>query len=76
LNINIIYEEKKNTNNYEKSDISEEEKRILAFLIKSEGDKDEIVAATELHPGKVMAALTKLEIKGLIQQIGGNYLLI
>ncbi|HYE84035.1 MAG TPA: DNA-processing protein DprA [Clostridia bacterium] len=76
LNLNLTYKGKSDADNCGRSDISAEEERILAYLKKMGGDKDEIAAATELQPGKVMAALTKLEIKGLIQQIGGNYLLI
>lgn len=79
LNLNIIYKENsknESTNNNANMNISIEESLILHFLEKIEADKDEIAAATELQPGKVMAALTKLEIKGVIQQIGGNYLLI
>lgn len=79
LNLNVIYEEKntiKNINNTVNMDISIEESLILRFLEKAGADKDEITVGTELKPGKVMAALTKLEIKGIIQQIGENYLLI
>lgn len=76
LNLNIVYKEKSNANNYENSDISIEESRILAFLNSTGGGKDEIAAATGLQPGKVMAALTKLEIRGFIQQNSGNYYLI
>ncbi|MHB1392418.1 MAG: DNA-processing protein DprA [Clostridia bacterium] len=76
LNLNIIYREKSNIINNVNLDLSIEEDRILAFLREKGGEKDEIIAATGLLPGKVMAALTKLEIKGLIQQTGGIYLLI
>ena len=76
LNFNVMYKEKSNINNYDNLDISSEEGCILAFLKGTGGEKDEIAAATGLQPGKVMAALTMLEIKGLIQQIGGIYLLI
>ena len=76
LNINVIYKEKSNISNYDKLDLSSEEVSILAFLKETGGDKDEITAATGLQPGKVMAALTMLEIKGIIQQNGGIYLLI
>lgn len=79
LNLNIIYKEKsinESINNTANMDISIEESLILHFLEKTQADKDEITAATALQPGKVMAALTKLEIKGVIQQIGENYLLI
>jgi nitrogen fixation/metabolism regulation signal transduction histidine kinase len=68
--------EKNNINKYDNLDISTEEKCILSFLKGAGCEKDEIAAATGLQPGKVMAALTMLEIKGLIQQIGGIYLLI
>jgi len=76
LNLNVIYKEKDNINKYDNLDIGPEESRILAFLKGTGGEKDGIAAATGLEPGKVMAALTMLEIKGLIQQIGGIYLLI
>ncbi|HYE11137.1 MAG TPA: DNA-processing protein DprA [Patescibacteria group bacterium] len=76
LNLNIIYSEKSNINNNVKLDISNEEGSVLAFLKEKGGSKDEIAAVTGLQPGKTMAALTKLEIKGLVQQIGGIYLLI
>lgn len=52
LNLNIVYKDKINVNNNENLDISIEESRILAFLKGKEGDKDEIAAATGLHPGK------------------------
>lgn len=76
LNLKIVYKEKTGINDYEKHNISLEEGRILAFLNNKMGDKDEIAAATELQPGKAMAALTMLEIKGLIQQTGGIYFLL
>ncbi|MDD4503247.1 MAG: DNA-processing protein DprA, partial [Clostridiaceae bacterium] len=76
LNLKIVYKEKTSINNYEKHDISAEEGRILTYLKSKGGDKDEIAAATELQPGKAMAALTMLEIKGLIQQIDGIYFLV
>lgn len=76
LNLSVIYKEKNNINKYDNSDISSEESRILSFLKDKGGGKDEIAAATALQPGQVMAALTMLEIKGLVQQIGGIYLLI
>lgn len=76
LNLEIVYKEKSYVDNYEKQDISNEEGRIIAFLQSKGGDKDEIAAAAELQPGKAMAALTMLEVKGLIQQIGGIYYLV
>ncbi len=79
LNLDIVYKEKscnENNNNPANTDISIEESLILRFLEKKEAGRDEIAAATELQPGRLMAALTKLEIKGAIQQIGDNYLLI
>jgi DNA processing protein len=76
LNLKIIYREESNINNNVDLDLSIEEARILAFLREKGGDKDEILAVTSLQPGKAMAALTKLEIKGLVQQTGGIYLLI
>ncbi len=76
LNLNIVYKEKNNVNVNESLDISIEESCILAYLKNKGGGKDEITAATGLQPGKVMAALTKLEVKGFIQQDSGNYYLI
>jgi DNA processing protein len=76
LNLNITYTKANSINNNEKADISIEEGFILDFLKAEGGDKDKIAAATGLPPSKVMAALTKLEIKGLVMQIGGIYLLI
>lgn len=76
LNLNIIYREENNINNNEETDISIDEGKVLAFLRKNSGDRDKIAAATGLQPGKVMAALTMLEVKGMVQQIGGIYLLI
>jgi len=57
-------------------DICIEEGMILSLLQAREADKDKIACETGLPPSKVMAALTKLEIKGMIQQVGGNYHLI
>ncbi|MDD3704678.1 MAG: DNA-processing protein DprA [Clostridiaceae bacterium] len=76
LNIEVIYKGNTNTNCNEINDINENEAIILKYLDRKSGDKDSITAATGLHPAKVMAALTMLEIKGLIQQIDGNYLLV
>ncbi|HYF83068.1 MAG TPA: DNA-processing protein DprA [Clostridia bacterium] len=76
LNLKIIYKEESNINNNVNLDISIEEDCILAFLREKGGSKEEILAATGLQPGKAMGALTKLEVKGLVQQIGGIYLLI
>lgn len=75
LNLELIYKNNNNTITNENSALSEEERIILKFLKKKSGDKDEITAATGLQLRKVLAALTMLEVKGLIQQIDGNYLL-
>lgn len=76
LNLKIVYKEKTRVDDYDKYDISAEEGHILAYLKSKMGDKDEIAAATDLQPGKAMAALTMLEMKGLIQQNGGIYFLL
>lgn len=76
LNLNIIYRVKKDIDNSVRPDISAEERRILELLKIKGGDKDSITAATGLQPSKIAAALTMLEIKGIIQQVGGIYLLI
>lgn len=76
LNLDIIYREKNNINNSVNLDISSEEGKIIAFLRANSGDMDQIAAATGLQPGRTLAALTMLEVKGLIQQIGGIYLLV
>jgi DNA processing protein len=76
LNLKIVYKEESNINNYKKQDLGIEEGRIIAFLKNKGGGKDEIAAAAELQPGKTMAALTMLEVKGIIQQIDGIYYLI
>ncbi len=73
LNLEVIYKVKSNICKHENPDISAEEGLILQLLDIKNGDKDKIAAATELPTSKVMAALTMLEIKGLIQQVGGNY---
>lgn len=76
LNLNIICKENNTGNNNVILDINSDESRILAFLKNRSGDKDEIAAGTGLQPGKVMAAVTKLELKGLIEQNNCNYYLI
>lgn len=76
LNIEVIYKENSNNNNNKILDISEEEALIMRFLSRKSGDKDDITSATGLQTGKAMAALTMLEIKGLVQQIDGNYIII
>jgi DNA processing protein len=76
LNLKIVYKERNDTNNNENTNISTEEDIIVQFLKNRSGSKDEIAAATGLQPGKIMSAMTKLEIRGLIQQINGNYFLI
>ena len=72
----MIYRVKKDIDNSVRPDISAEERRILELLKIKGGDKDSITAATGLQPSKIAAALTMLEIKGIIQQVGGIYLLI
>jgi DNA processing protein len=76
LNLGIEFTEKDNINNSKMKDISIEEEAVIAFLKHGSGDTNMIVAATGLQTGKAMAALTKLELKGHVQQIGGNYLLV
>ncbi len=77
LNIELMPPHKAKTLNCTyMADMTPEENIIIAYLSKTGGSKDEIAAATGLQPGKTMASLLKLEIKGMIQQIGGIYLLI
>jgi len=78
LSLDIIYRGKRDAecDNAAVMDISIEEGLILKLLQEKEADRDEIADATKLQPGKVMSALTKLEIKGMIQQVGENYLLV
>ncbi|MGE5630649.1 MAG: DNA-processing protein DprA [Caulobacteraceae bacterium] len=74
LNLNIIYNEKKNINNNEEmKDIGKEEKAVLDSLKTTGRNIDEIIRATGLTAGKVMSAITKLELKELIQQNEGYY---
>lgn len=78
LDINIELVEKRSFegDNASAVDICIEEGMILGLLQARAADKDKIACETGLPPGKVMAALTKLEIKGMIQQVGENYHLI
>jgi DNA processing protein len=79
LNLDVVFKDNNEAaaaNNNEATEISIEESLVLKILKKKEAGKDEIAAVSGLPAGKVMAALTMLEIKGMIQQIGENFLLI
>ena len=76
FNIEPICREKSNTFDNRSCELSAEERLILEFLHTCGGDRDEIAAASGLQTGKAMAALTMLEVKGLIRQTGGNYHLV
>ena len=76
FNIEPICREKSNTFDNRSCEISAEERLILELLHSCGGDRDEIAAASGLQTGKAMAALTMLEVKGLIRQTGGNYHLV
>jgi DNA processing protein len=52
-------------------DLSEDESRIMQLLTK-ECLVDDLVAQLSMPTGKVLSALTMLQIKGLIRQLPGN----
>ncbi len=76
LNLGTLCRVRSTDKDPEKSEISAEEAHILDFLKIKGGSRDDISSATGLNPGKVMASLTTLEIKGMIQQFGGTYHLV
>ncbi|MGE5678263.1 MAG: DNA-processing protein DprA, partial [Pseudomonadota bacterium] len=79
LKLDVVFKDKNEiaaVNNNEATGISIEESLVLNILKKKEAGKDEITAVSGLPAGKIMAALTMLEIKGMVQQIGENFLLI
>ena len=53
--------------------LSDLEKRVLTVIpFQSEILQDAVILAAQLPPGEVLAALTTLEIKGLIRRLPGN----
>jgi predicted Rossmann fold nucleotide-binding protein DprA/Smf involved in DNA uptake len=53
------------------SNLSEIDKAILSGIVDEPMTVDELCAATELSAGQVSAALTMLQLKGLIRRIAG-----
>ncbi len=58
--------------NKEPPKLTEPEAAIAALLEKGERQVDEIIAATGLTAGKLLAALTMLEVKGLVVRLPGK----
>lgn len=52
---------------------TEEEQKILSLLEKEELSADTILRSVDLDAGSVMAALTTMELKGLVKNSGGVY---
>lgn len=75
LNLDIIYKENSNIDNNAGMGVEIEEKAVLESLKGDGRDMDSIIACTGLSPSKVMSAITMLELRGLIQQIGNSYYL-
>jgi predicted Rossmann fold nucleotide-binding protein DprA/Smf involved in DNA uptake len=48
------------------------ERRVYDVIGYHEILQDEVIRAAELPPGEVLAALTSLELKGLIRRMPGN----
>jgi DNA processing protein len=52
--------------------LSAAEKRVYDVIGRDELLQDAVIRAAELPPGEVLAALTALELKGLVRRIPGN----
>ena len=52
--------------------LTEEERKIVLCLKNGERLADDVVAETGLTTGKVLAALTMLELKGVLKRLGGK----
>jgi len=75
LNLQIIYEEKADTDSSTDKEIGLDEKKVLDSLRHAGGDIDLLVLRTGMTAAKVLTAITLLEMKGLIQQSGSFYYL-
>jgi len=54
------------------ADVSSEEKQILNLLEAEPQNLDKIIQKSKMRPADVMSAITMLEIKGIIKNLGGN----
>jgi DNA processing protein len=52
--------------------LSAAEKRVYDVIGRDELLQDAVIRAAELPPGEVLAALTSLELKGLVRRVPGN----
>lgn len=71
LQIDIINPEI-SSSNISEAGISNEEKLILNLLEAEPQNLDKIIQKSKMKPAEVMSAITMLEIKGLIKNLGGN----
>lgn len=58
------------------SDLSPEERRIVQALLPGEQTVDEMVALADMPPGKLMALLTVMELKGILGRRPGKRLFL
>ena len=54
--------------------LSEEEQKIVSALENGARLVDDVIAETELGTGKVLAALTLLEVKGVVRRLPGRHI--
>lgn len=58
------------------SDLSPEERQIVQALLPGERTVDEVIALTGMAPGKLMALLTMMELKGILSRRPGKRLFL
>ena len=54
--------------------LSDEEQKIVSALKSGERLVDDVIAETALPPGKVLATLTLLEVKGVVKRLPGRHI--
>lgn len=67
------WEIKKEENNKNISNLSEQQKKILEIIACEEKGFDEIINITQADVGELMVSLTELELQGLIKQSNNKY---
>ncbi|MGB9813208.1 MAG: DNA-processing protein DprA [Thermovenabulum sp.] len=77
LNIDYNFFDKKRTinNNKEELNLSEEEKQLLSCIEFTPIHKEVLILRTDLSPSKINEIILKLQLKGMISQIAGGYVI-
>lgn len=70
----IDKQEKPPYSDVETGSLDDTERTIVELLKQGERLRDDLIAETCLDTGKVLSALTMLEIKGIVQRLAGNRL--